>query len=72
MLRLQTVAMLLLMLLTACAATPSSRSTGERVDDAALLTRVKTALIASAEADGWDIDVEVFRGRVQLNGTAES
>lgn len=62
----------LLVGLIACAATESRRSTGEQFDDAAVLTRVKSALIASDETEGMDVDVEVFRGRVQLNGTASS
>ena len=68
------IAILLVLLtgLVACAATESQRSTGEQVDDTALLTRVKSALIANDETDGMDVDVEVFRGRVQLNGTAPS
>lgn len=68
----QSLCVLLMLLLASCAATDSRRSTGEHVDDAALLTRVKAALINNADTDGLDIDVEVYRGAVQLNGIADS
>lgn len=67
-----TLASALTLSLAACAATDSSRSTGEYVDDATLQSRVKTSLITSDETDGLDIDIEVYRGTVQLNGTADS
>jgi len=59
-------------LMASCAATDTRRSTGEYVDDTTLLTRTKAALINSADTDGMAIDVEVYRGTVQLNGTAKS
>jgi len=58
--------------LSACAATDTSRSTGQVVDDASIASRVKTALIADKDTDGRDIEVEIDRGRVQLNGYANS
>lgn len=67
-----TVWILATMLMASCAATDVRRSTGEYVDDTTLLTRTKAALINNADTDGMAIDVEVYRGTVQLNGTAQS
>ena len=52
----------------ACAATRTQKTAGEHVDDAVVLSKVKTALIAEKATQAHDIDVEVFRGTVQLNG----
>ena len=59
-------------LLLGCAATETRRSTGEYLDDASIGTRVKTALLADSTTDGLDIEVETFRGQVQLIGFAET
>lgn len=55
-----------------CAASGKSRSTGEFVDDTSLATRTKSALLADAVTDGLNIDVEVDRSQVQLNGFVNS
>lgn len=62
----------LLATLTACAGTGTSQSTGEMIDDAAITTRVKTALIRSEEVDANDVNVETYKGVVQLNGFVDS
>lgn len=56
-------------LLTACAPTQTSRSTGETLDDASITTRVKTA-IAQDEGLGraLAINVDTYRGVVSLSG----
>lgn len=58
--------------LVGCAATETSRSTGQVVDDASIAAQVKTKLLADPLTDGLDIDVEVDRNRVQLNGFVDS
>jgi hyperosmotically inducible protein len=60
------------LLVSACASTRTQKSFGEGVDDAAITTRVKTALIADPITKARDIDVAVFKGRVQLNGFVDS
>lgn len=70
--RRSTILLLATMLMASCTATDTRRSTGEYVDDTTLLTRTKAALINNADTDGMAIDVEVYRGTVQLNGTAKS
>jgi hyperosmotically inducible protein len=59
---------------TAAAQAPTApdRSTGEAIDDATLTARVKTALIGDERTKARQIDVESFRGDVQLNGFVDS
>ena len=53
-------------------ATSNQRSAGETIDDGVLTTRVKTALIGDTRTKARKIDVETFRGEVQLNGFVDS
>ena len=46
----------------------SERSVGEYTDDKLLVSKVKTALISDKTADANEINVEVYKGVVQLNG----
>jgi hyperosmotically inducible periplasmic protein len=55
-----------------CQSSATSRSTGEYVDDATITARVKTALINDPTVKARDIDVETFRGVVQLSGFVDS
>jgi len=59
-------------LVTACAGTPQRESTGEFIDDTAITTRVKTALLADTQVSGITISVETFKGTVQLSGFANT
>ena len=67
-----TIALSLALGLTACASTRTQKSMGEGVDDAVIATRVKSALIGDPATKARDIDVAVFKGRVQLNGFVDS
>lgn len=60
-------------LLSACAPTPTSRSTGQTLDDASITTRVKTA-IAQKETLGQalSINVDTYRGVVSLSGFVDN
>ncbi|MGK2926957.1 MAG: BON domain-containing protein [Lysobacterales bacterium] len=58
--------------LSACAASGTNRSTGEVIDDKTIATSIKTALLASPDTDGLNIDVEVDRNKVQLNGFVDN
>lgn len=63
--------MLLISLMIAvagCASTTTSESTGEFIDDSVITANVKAALLADKEAPGMSIQVETFKGRVQLSG----
>jgi len=53
---------------SACAETPTQRSSGQAVDDSTLAMKAKAALIENKDTKARDINVEVFKGDVQLNG----
>jgi osmotically-inducible protein OsmY len=55
-----------------CAATGTRQSTGEYIDDAAITTKVKTALLKDDVVKGLDVQVETFRGSVQLSGFVDN
>ena len=63
---------LLAVALGACAPTQQHRGTGEYVDDKVINTRVKADLIATKDIDSRDINVDTFRGVVQLSGFVAS
>jgi hyperosmotically inducible protein len=56
----------------ACTATRTQRAPGEQVDDAALLTSVKSALVANPVTEAGEINVDVNRGVVKLSGFVDS
>lgn len=62
----------LAVLLSGCAGGPKQASTGEYLDDTALTAKVKTALLRDPEVSGLAINVETFKGEVQLSGFANS
>ncbi len=66
------LATLAVCLATACTSTRTQKSAGEGIDDAVIGTKVKTALIGDPVTEAHHIDVQVFKGRVQLNGFVES
>ncbi len=55
-------------LLAACVASPRTESTGEYVEDSVLTARVKAAVLAEPGLRSAEINVETFKGRVQLSG----
>ncbi len=55
-----------------CAATDTRRSAGESVDDATLTSKVKTKLIQDQKLEAFQIDVDTYRGVVQLNGFVDT
>jgi osmotically-inducible protein OsmY len=55
-------------LLAACAGTPRTESTGEYVEDSVITARVKAAVLAEPGLRSAEINVETFKGRVQLSG----
>ena len=58
--------------LTACAGSPTKESTGERVDDSLITTKVKAKFVEDKEVSARAISVETFKGVVQLSGFANS
>lgn len=58
-----------------CAGSPTQESTGEYLSDTWITTKVKTALINDSIVKGSEVNVETFKGIVQLSGfvsTAEA
>ena len=55
-----------------CAATPTSQSTGEYIDDAALTAKVKAALFEDPNVSGMAVNVDTYKGIVQLNGFVDT
>jgi hyperosmotically inducible protein len=58
--------------MAACASTRTTKSAGEQVDDTVTTAAVKSALIADPTTKAYQIDVETFKGTVQLNGFVDS
>lgn len=56
----------------ACSATRTQRAPGEHVDDAVLLTSVKSALVADSATEARNINVDVNRGVVMLSGFVDN
>jgi osmotically-inducible protein OsmY len=65
---------LALTLLTAvgCASTHKSEGTGEYVDDSVITTKVKAAILNEPTLSSAEINVETFKGEVQLSGYVNS
>jgi len=61
-----------LALLGACAATRTQEGTGEYVDDTVITTKVKAAILGEPTLKAAEINVETFKGRVQLSGFVSS
>ncbi len=61
-----------LTLTSGCAGTATSQSTGEYVDDAAITTKVKAALVQDPVVKAMQVDVTTFKGNVQLSGFVDT
>lgn len=55
-----------------CASTPKQESTGQYVDDSAITTKVKAAIFHEPSLKSAEINVETFKGVVQLSGFVSS
>ena len=55
-----------------CAATQKQESTGQYVDDTAITAKVKSAILKEPDLKSAEINVETFKGRVQLSGFVSS
>jgi osmotically-inducible protein OsmY len=65
-------AALALALTAGCASTSTHESTGQYVDDTTLTAKVKTAIFDEPTLKSSEINVETFKGRVQLSGFVNS
>lgn len=55
-----------------CASTPQQEGTGEYIDDAVITTKVKAAIFNEPTLKSSEINVETFKGTVQLSGFVSS
>jgi osmotically-inducible protein OsmY len=58
--------------LMGCASTAKQESTAQYVDDTAITAKVKTAIFNEPSLKSKEINVETFKGRVQLSGFVNS
>lgn len=71
--KLATLAGVLLMATTlGCASTSTHEGTGEYVDDTVITTKVKAAILHEPTLKSAEINVETFKGVVQLSGFVSS
>ena len=66
------VAALMLSTIVGCASTASQESTGQYIDDSAITTGVKAAILNAPTLKVSEINVETFKGTVQLSGFVSS
>jgi hyperosmotically inducible periplasmic protein len=66
------VIVVMTMAMVACASTRTQKSAGEQVDDTVTTASVKANLIGDPVTKAHQIDVETFKGTVQLNGFVDS
>lgn len=62
----------LLATLIGCAGTSTREGTGEYVDDTVITTKVKAAIFNEPSLKSFEINVETFKGTVQLSGFVNS
>jgi osmotically-inducible protein OsmY len=63
---------IMLATLLGCAATSTSEGTGGYVDDSVITTKVKAAIFEEPSLKSAEINVETFKGTVQLSGFVSS
>ena len=63
---------ILLSFLLGCAGSPTTEGTGEYVDDTVITTKVKAAIFDEPTLKSAEINVETFKGTVQLSGFVNS
>ena len=66
------VCLVLTVAMLGCAGDRTSKSTGQVIDDNAIAAKVKSALIADPEVKGTQVNVDVFKGTVQLSGFVDN
>lgn len=66
------IAALMLTAVVGCASTATTESTGQYVDDTVITTGVKAAILNEPSLKVAEINVETFKGTVQLSGFVRS
>lgn len=63
---------LIVMSVSGCAGTDNRASTGEQLDDTAITAKIKSAFLTDDLVRVLDVNVETFRGNVQLGGFVDN
>ncbi len=63
---------LTLLAIMGCGSTPKQEGTGEYIDDTVITTKVKAAILNEPTLKSAEINVETFKGVVQLSGFVSS
>jgi osmotically-inducible protein OsmY len=66
------LALLIIAALAGCSGSKHYESTGEYIDDSVLTTKVKASILGDSKLKVLQIDVETFKGVVQLSGFVDS
>ena len=66
------LAIFMAFMVAGCSPTSTHRGTGEYVDDAVITSKVKAAFAADPTVKSTEVQVETFKGKVQLSGFVES
>jgi len=66
------ISFVLAMLIAGCAGGTTYESTGEFLDDSVLTTKVNTSILGDSRLKLMQINVETFKGVVQLSGFVDS
>ncbi len=66
------VCIVLIVAFQGCASTQKRESTGEFIDDSTITAKVKTAIFNDPALKVFQINVETFKGIVQLSGFVDS
>jgi osmotically-inducible protein OsmY len=66
------IAALMLSTIVGCTSTPKQESTGQYIDDTVITTAVKAAILNEPSLKVSEINVETFKGAVQLSGFVRS
>lgn len=67
-----TIIFLAMLFTLGCTTTSTQESTGEYIDDSVITTRVKSAIFNEPTLSSAEINVETFKGVVQLSGFVSS
>jgi|CXWL01.2.fsa_nt_gi osmotically-inducible protein OsmY len=70
--RLSAALLTLALVLAGCAGNTLHESTDEYVNDTLITARIKAGLLAHREVSAMQVNVETFKGRVQLSGFVKS
>ena len=70
--QLNRTSLLVAIVLAALVTAACGKTVGETIDDTAITTRVKTAMLNDPDVGGLRIDVDTFKGVVTLSGRVKS